>query len=100
MTGAYSCRRPARLPAAADLDVELGRIAAMTIDELRDLWREARGRVPVVSAVSLAFLALLGAIGAKAGGANVLRATFRVTFWGALAMALTASIGKIFGTVV
>ena len=45
-------------------------------------------------------LALLGAIGAKAGGANVLRATFRVTFWGALAMALTAGIGKVSGTVV
>jgi len=56
--------------------------------------------VPVVSAASLGFLALLGAIGAMAGGANVLRATARVTFWGALAMALTAVIGKIFGTVV
>ena len=56
--------------------------------------------VPIVSAASLGFLALLGAIGAKAGGANVLRATARVTFWGALAMALTAVIGKIFGTVV
>ncbi len=56
--------------------------------------------VPVVSAASLGFLALLGAIGAKAGGANVLRATARVTFWGALAMALTAGIGKIFGTVI
>ncbi len=56
--------------------------------------------VPVVSAASLAFLALLGAIGAKAGGANILRATTRVTFWGALAMALTAGIGKIFGTVI
>ena len=56
--------------------------------------------VPIVSAASLGFLALLGAIGAKAGGANVLRATARVTFWGALAMALTAGIGKIFGTVV
>src|SRR6186713_2362210 len=55
--------------------------------------------VPLVSAASLGFLALLGAIGAKAGGANVLRATARVTFWGALAMALTAGIGKIFGTV-
>ena len=55
--------------------------------------------IPVVSAASLGFLALLGAIGAKAGGANVLRATARVTFWGALAMALTAGIGKIFGTV-
>src|SRR5262249_32131893 len=56
--------------------------------------------VPTVSAASLGFLALLGAIGARAGGANVLRATARVTFWGAAAMALTAGIGKVFGTVV
>jgi VIT1/CCC1 family predicted Fe2+/Mn2+ transporter len=56
--------------------------------------------VPVVSGASLGFLALLGAIGARTGGANVLRATTRVTFWGALAMALTAGIGAIFGTVV
>jgi VIT1/CCC1 family predicted Fe2+/Mn2+ transporter len=55
--------------------------------------------VPIVSIASLGFLALLGAIGARAGGANVLRATIRVTFWGALAMALTAGIGKVFGTV-
>jgi vacuolar iron transporter family protein len=53
--------------------------------------------VPVVSVASLGFLALLRAIGARAGGANVLRATARVTFWGALAMALTAGIGKLFG---
>lgn len=56
--------------------------------------------VPIVAAASLGFLALLGAIGARAGGANVLRATARVTFWGALAMALTAGIGAVFGTVV
>ncbi len=56
--------------------------------------------VPVVSVASLAFLAVLGAIGAGAGGSNILRATIRVTFWGALAMALTAGIGKLFGTVV
>ncbi len=56
--------------------------------------------VPIVSTASLGLLALLGAIGARAGGANVLRATARVTFWGALAMALTAGIGKMFGTVV
>lgn len=56
--------------------------------------------VPVVSGASLCFLALLGAIGARAGGANVLRATARVTFWGALAMAITAGIGEIFGAVV
>jgi hypothetical protein len=41
----------------------------------------------IVSGVSLAFLAVLGAVGAQAGGANILRATARVTFWGALAMA-------------
>jgi vacuolar iron transporter family protein len=55
--------------------------------------------VPIVSAASLGFLALLGAIGAMTGGANVLRATARVTFWGAFAMALTAGIGRLFGTV-
>jgi VIT1/CCC1 family predicted Fe2+/Mn2+ transporter len=56
--------------------------------------------VALVSVASLGFLALLGALGARAGGANVLRATSRVTFWGALAMALTAGIGKVFGTIV
>ena len=56
--------------------------------------------IPVVSAASLIFLAFLGAIGARAGGANVLRATARVTFWGAFAMALTAGIGALFGTVI
>lgn len=55
--------------------------------------------VPIVSAASLGFLALLGAIGAITGGANVLRATARITFWGAFAMALTAGIGRLFGTV-
>ena len=55
---------------------------------------------PVVSVASLVFLALLGAIGARAGGANIVTATVRVTFWGAAAMALTAGIGKLFGTVV
>ena len=60
----------------------------------------ANALVPTVSAASLGFLALLGAIGARAGGAKVVRATARVTFWGALAMALTAGIGKMFGTVV
>jgi len=60
----------------------------------------SKALVPIVAASSLAFLALLGAVGAGAGGANIFRATIRVTFWGALAMALTAAIGKLFGTVV
>jgi VIT1/CCC1 family predicted Fe2+/Mn2+ transporter len=53
-----------------------------------------------VAIASLLFLALLGAIGAKAGGANVVKATARVTFWGAFAMALTAGIGALVGTAV
>lgn len=53
-----------------------------------------------VSVSSLLFLALLGAIGAKVGGAPVAKATLRVAFWGALAMAITAGIGKLAGTAV
>jgi VIT1/CCC1 family predicted Fe2+/Mn2+ transporter len=53
-----------------------------------------------VSIASLFFLALLGAVGARVGGAPVGRATLRVAFWGALAMAITAGIGKLVGTAV
>jgi len=53
-----------------------------------------------VSLASLVFLALLGGVGAKVGGANVTKAAVRVTFWGALAMALTAGIGAMFGAVI
>jgi len=60
----------------------------------------ASALVPIVSLASLGFLAFLGAIGARAGGANVLPGTARVTFWGALAMAFTAGIGKLLGTAV
>lgn len=56
--------------------------------------------VLVVTAVSLLFLAVLGILSARAGGSPVLRATIRVTFWGALAMALTAIVGSLFGTTV
>lgn len=50
-----------------------------------------------VSATSLFFLALLGAVAAQVGGAPVLTASLRVTFWGALAMAVTAGVGALFG---
>ena len=56
--------------------------------------------VPIVSVASLLFLALLGAIGARVGGANVPRAMVRVTLWETSAMALTAGLGAAFGTVV
>ena len=56
--------------------------------------------IPLVSGSSLAFLALLGGLAAHAGGAGVTIGALRVTFWGALAMAVTAGIGRLFGTVV
>lgn len=60
------------------------------------LWPADR-LVMIVSATSLLFLAALGALGAGAGGAGMWRAAGRVTFWGALAMALTALVGAMFG---
>lgn len=56
--------------------------------------------LPVVFVVSLIFLAVLGAMAANAGGAPMLKAAGRVTFWGALAMGITAGVGALFGTVV
>ena len=53
-----------------------------------------------VSASSLLFLALLGALAARAGGSSVITSLIRVTFWGALAMALTAGVGALFGVAV
>ncbi len=56
--------------------------------------------VVVESIAALVFLAVLGAIGARIGGANIMRAVVRVTFWGALALAITAGIGRLVGTAV
>jgi VIT1/CCC1 family predicted Fe2+/Mn2+ transporter len=60
----------------------------------------AQTLVITVSSASLIYLAFLGAVGAKAGGADMFRATVRVTFWGALAMAVTAGIGLLIGKTV
>lgn len=57
----------------------------------------ASALVWTVSGCSLVFLALLGALAAYAGGSSMLRAAWRVTFWGALAMAITAGVGAMFG---
>lgn len=54
--------------------------------------------IPLVSGTSLVFLALLGGLAARAGGAGVATGAIRVTFWGALAMAITAGVGALFGT--
>lgn len=56
--------------------------------------------VPWMSGMSLVFLGTLGAVAAKAGGANVLMGAWRVTLWGALAMGITALVGSLFGATV
>jgi vacuolar iron transporter family protein len=54
----------------------------------------------LVAGTSLVFLALLGGLAARAGGAGVTMGAIRVMFWGALAMAVTAGVGSLFGTIV
>ncbi|MCD1622774.1 VIT1/CCC1 transporter family protein [Citromicrobium bathyomarinum] len=56
--------------------------------------------VPAVGVISLVCLAVLGALGARTGGAPILPSVLRVVFWGALAMAITAGVGKLFGVAV
>ena len=56
--------------------------------------------IMLVSSTSLLFLMLLGMLAAYSGGAGIVKGAFRVTFWGALAMGLTAAVGAVFGTVV
>lgn len=56
--------------------------------------------IPIVMPASLVFLAILGSLAARAGGASIAVGAFRVTFWGAIAMGATALIGALFGTIV
>jgi Uncharacterized membrane protein len=59
-----------------------------------------RSLIPLVGVTSLACLAALGAVAAQAGGAGIIKGAVRVMFWGILAMAVTAGVGRIFGTVI
>jgi VIT1/CCC1 family predicted Fe2+/Mn2+ transporter len=60
----------------------------------------AASLILIVAGTSLVFLACLGFLAARIGGANVLRGAARVTFWGALAMGITMGVGALFGNVV
>ena len=91
-----STARPVQAALASAATFSVGAAAPL----LLVLGSPSKVLIPVVSVGSLLFLALLGAIGAKAGGAGLLKPTVRVTFWGAFAMGLTAGIGAIFGKVV
>jgi len=90
---AITTARPVQAALASAATFSVGAAAPLV---LVMVW-PANTLIPVVAAGSLLFLAVLGAVGAKTGGAGLLKPTLRVTFWGAFAMALTAGIGAIFG---
>ena len=91
-----STPRPLQAAAASAASFAVG--AAMPL--LAVVFSPRANLVPLVAGTSLAFLASLGGLAAGAGGASVMKGAVRVTFWGALAMAVTAGIGALFGTVV
>ena len=88
--------RPVHAAAASALSFAAGAVAPLIVAALApDGWLTS-----AVTVSSLAFLAVLGSIGAKAGGAGMWRAAIRVMFWGAVAMAVTAGIGGLIGILV
>ncbi len=91
-----STARPAQAALTSALTFALGAFPPL----LLVLWAPLSGLILWVSATALAGLMGLGALGAIAGGANVGRSVIRVAFWGVIAMAATAGIGRMFGTVV
>ena len=88
--------RPLQAAAASALTFTAGAAAPLLVVPLAPMPL----LVPVVAVVSLLCLALLGVLGARLGGAPVGPSVIRVSFWGALAMAVTAGIGSLFGTAV
>ena len=93
---AITTARPVQAALASATTFSVGAAAPLVLV----LVSPSNALIPIVSVGSLLFLSLLGAIGAKAGGAGLLKPTIRVTFWGAFAMGLTAGIGAVFGKVV
>lgn len=86
--------RPVQAAVASALSFAMGSVLPLLIV----LIAPAPALVSLVAGTSLFFLAVLGALAAHKGGAPILRGMMRVTFWGALAMAVTAGIGALFGT--
>ena len=88
--------RPVQAALASAASFAIGALLPLAVAALAS----ERGLILWVSGMSLAFLAFLGAIAARVGGASALIGAWRVTFWGALAMAITAGVGALFGAVV
>jgi VIT1/CCC1 family predicted Fe2+/Mn2+ transporter len=90
-----SSARPLQAAAASAASFAVGALLPLLVAALTPI-ENVLVTVPIAA---LLFLAVLGSVSARAGGARVLVAATRVTFWGALAMAVTAGIGALFGTV-
>ena len=88
--------RPVQAALASAASFAVGAVLPLAVTALAP----AQGLIPWVSGTSLAFLALLGVVAARVGGAGVLAGAWRVTFWGALAMGITAGVGALFGAVI
>jgi VIT1/CCC1 family predicted Fe2+/Mn2+ transporter len=92
----HALARPLQAAIASAAMFSVGAIAPLAVVPLAT----PANLVPLVAAVSILALIVLGVLGAKAGGAPLVRSVVRVTFWGVLAMALTAGVGALMGTVV
>ena len=88
--------RPVQAALASAASFAVGALLPLVVTALAP----AQGLIALVSGTSLAFLALLGAVAARVGGAGVLTGAWRVTFWGALAMAITAGVGALVGAAI
>ena len=92
----FSTARPVQAALTSALTFAIGALPPLTLV----LWTPLSGLIVWVSATALAGLMGLGALGALAGGAPIGRSVLRVAFWGAIALAATAGIGRLFGAVV
>ncbi len=88
--------RPVQAALSSAASFAVGAVLPLAVTALAP----TQGMIPWVSGTSLVFLALLGAMAARVGGAGAWIGAGRVTFWGALAMAITAGVGALFGAVV
>ncbi len=88
--------RPLQAALASAASFAFGALLPLAVDALAS----ERFLISWVAGSSLGFLALLGAIAARVGGASILTGAWRITFWGALAMAITAGVGALIGAVI
>jgi VIT1/CCC1 family predicted Fe2+/Mn2+ transporter len=88
--------RPVQAALASAASFSAGAVVPVMVS----VFTPAAAQMLAVAGTSLLFLALLGALAARVGGARLAPAAIRVLFWGALAMGVTAGIGALFGTVV